>query len=90
MKTIAYSEVPQTHSYVHLAYLSASSGPPEAALVLGGLGAVSFLLVFLAGSAAKLNVKFSKAWRLMTLAVVTATGFLVFFGLLLSHLLAGS
>lgn len=89
MKTIAYSEVPQTHSYVHLAYISASAGPGEAALPAAALGAVSFLLVYLVGSAAKLNVKFPKAWRLTTLAAVTAVGCLVLFGLLFGHTLAG-
>ena len=88
MKTIAYSEVPQTHSYVHLAYLSASSGPGEAALPAAVLGGVFFLLVFLLGTTTKLNVQFPKAWRLMTLAVVTAAGCLVLFGLLSGHTLA--
>ena len=89
MKTIAYSEVPQTHSYVHLAYISASSGPGEAALPTAVLGAVSFLFVALVAHATKLNVKFPKAWRLLTLAVVTMVGCLVMFGLLFGQTLAG-
>ena len=88
MKTIAYSEVPQTHSYVHLAYISASSGPGEVALPAAALGAVSFLLVSLVVTTTRLNVKFPKTWRLMTLAVVTAVGCLVLFGLLFGHTLA--
>jgi hypothetical protein len=82
MKTIAYSEVPQTHTYVHLAYISASSGPGEAVLPAAVLGAVSFLLMYLVAATTKLNVKFPNAWRLLTLAVVTALGCLVLFGVL--------
>ena len=83
MKTIAYSEAPQTHSYVHLAYISASAGPGEAALPTAVLGALSFLFVALVAHATKLNVKFPTAWRLLTLAMVTLVVCLLMFSLLL-------
>jgi len=87
MKTIAYSEVPQTHSYVHLAYISASSGPGEAVLPAALLGAVSFLLMYLVAATTKLNVKFPRFWRLTTVAVVATTGCLVLVSLAFGHLL---
>jgi len=87
MKTVAYSQVPQTHSYVHLAYLSASSGPGEIALPAAFLGAVAYLLIYLIGHTAKLNVKYPRPWRVMTLAVLTVTGFLAIYGLLLGFTL---
>ena len=89
MKTIAYSEVPPTHSYVHLAYLSASSGASEGALAAGGLSAISFLLMLLAGAAVKLDVRFPRAWRLMKITAVTVTGGLGLFGLVFDQALAG-
>ena len=89
MKTIAYSEVPQTHSYVHLAYISASSGPGEAVLPAAVLGAVSFLLIYLVAATTKLNVRFPTAWRLVRLAVVTAVGGLLCLGLLFGYTLTG-
>ena len=81
MKTIAYSEVPQTHSNVHLACISASSSAGDAALGTGLLGAVSFLLVALAVKATKLDLKFPQAWRLLMLTVVTVAGCLVSLGI---------
>ena len=89
MKTIAYSEVPQTHSYVHLSYISASSSPGEAVLPAAVLGAVSLLLMYLVAATTKLKVKSPKTWRLMTLAVVTVLGCLLLFGVLSSFFLAG-
>jgi hypothetical protein len=89
MKTIAYSEVPQTHSYVHLAYLSASSSSAQTALPAAFLVTVAYLLVYLAGHSAKLNVKHPKAWRLMTLTLVTVTGLLAWFVLASARLSAG-
>jgi hypothetical protein len=79
MKTIAYSEVPQTHSYVHLAYTSASSATTDSVLPIAFLGAVAYLLVYSVGSATKLKVKSPRIWRLMALIVVIATGLLVLF-----------
>ena len=87
MKTVAYSQVPQTHSYVHLAFLSASTGPSEIALPAAFLGAVAYLLIYLIGHTAKLNVKYPKPWRVMTLAVITVTGVLTVLGLLFSFTL---
>ena len=83
MKTIAYSEVPANpQSYVHLAYLSASSGPAEAMLPVALLGAIAYLLVYSVGAATKLTLKSPRIWRVMTLTVVTATGFLVLLSIL--------
>ncbi len=89
MKTIAYSEVPQTHSYVHLAYLSASPGPDAAVLPAVFLGAVACLMVYLVGAAAKLDVRFPRFWRLTTIAVVAAAGSVLLFGVVLRLLQAG-
>jgi hypothetical protein len=89
MKTIAYSEVPQTHSYVHLAYTSASTGPAEAALPAAFLGTITYLLIYLLASASRLKDKYAKAWRLVTVAFATAVAFLVVVGLGLGVTLAG-
>jgi hypothetical protein len=67
---------------VHLAYISASSGPGAAALPTAVLGALSFLFVALIAHATKVNIKFPKAWRLVTLAMVTAVGCLLVLGIL--------
>jgi len=82
MKTIAYSEVPESPpSYVHLAYLSANSEPAGIALA-AILIAIPYLLLHVVGSATKLNLKFPKVWHLMTLTVVTVVGFLLVLALL--------
>jgi hypothetical protein len=88
MKTIAYSEVPaHPHSYVHLAYVSASSEPTAAALGTGILIAVTYLFVYLVGAAAKLNVKFPRFWRVATVAVIAVTGCLTLVGILFGRVL---
>jgi hypothetical protein len=90
MKTIAYSEVPENpQPYVHLAYLSANSEPAGIAFATTIMIAVTYLLAYLVGAIAKLDVKFPKFWRLTTLAVVTVTGCLLLFGLVFGQPLAG-
>jgi hypothetical protein len=75
MKTIAYSEVPRTPTYVHLAYLSAASARlvNDAIFNTGMLmGAVS-LLALIVGSKFKLRSKAPRLWRLMVITLVTVT-----------------
>ncbi len=63
MKTIAYSEVPKPHPYVHLAYISAQAGAESALLVTAILGTIAFLVVFAIGATTKVNVKYAQFWR---------------------------
>lgn len=88
MKTIAYSEVPANpHSYVHLAYLSANSEPAGITFATTIMIAVTYLLAYLIGAIAKLDVKFPRFWRVTTVAVVATTGCLLLFGLLFGPML---
>ena len=63
MKVITYSQVPQQSTYIHLAYLSASEIRPNSPLGGGVLIGMVLLVVCLAGSALKLNVKYRRQWR---------------------------
>jgi len=57
MKIIAYSQVPNKHTYVHLAYLSATTSLEGPLVVV--LGGITLLAFFLIG----LRNKLSRAWR---------------------------
>ncbi len=63
MKVITYSQVPQQSTYIHLAYLSASEMRPNGPLGSGVLMGIVLLVIYLAGSALKLNVKYPRRWR---------------------------
>ena len=84
MKTVAYSEVPRTPGYVHLAYLSAASQKlvNDAFFTTGiMMGAVSALALLL-GSKFRLSVKAPRIWRLTVIALVTVTLLVLIFALL--------
>jgi hypothetical protein len=79
MKVITYSQVPQKSTYVHLAYLSASD------MMVPGPGALMgfvLLVIYLAGLALKVNVKYPRPWRLFLVCSI-ATILIVLF--ILSH-----
>ncbi len=75
MKTIAYSQVSQNPGYVHLAYLSAgTSGLLNDALFhTGMLMAGLSVLTLIVGSKFRLRAKAPQFWRLVVIAMVTAT-----------------
>jgi hypothetical protein len=72
MKVIAYSQVPQKSSYIHLAYLSASQPSIDGPLGSGALMGIVLVMIYLAGSALKINVNHPRAWRWFLLCSVTA------------------
>jgi hypothetical protein len=83
MKIVAYSQVPQKHSYVHLAYLSAA-GQAEGALTVawGLLLGIIYLVIYFYGLRLKLNTKFPWIWRLAAICFIIAILFLLLHGCL--------
>lgn len=84
MKTLAYSEVPKSPTYVHLAYLSASSSSlaAETLLSVGALAGVFALLALVLSSVSKWRLKAPLLWRLALITMVTVSLCLILIALL--------
>ena len=71
MKIIAYSQVPQKHAYVHLAYLSAAAQNAAAGRLAAGLGLVMiFFLLIATATALKIPMKFPRTWRWTMISIL--------------------
>ena len=84
MKTVAYSEVPRTPGYVHLAYLSAASQKlvNDAIFTTGIMMGAFSALVLLLGAKFKLNAKAPRIWRVAVITLVTVTLLVLIFALI--------
>jgi hypothetical protein len=73
MKIIAYSQVPQRNSYVHLAYLSATAQNKGADVLIAGLFVGVFYLYLLSNASKwKLREKSPRLWRRVSIGLITA------------------